>query len=203
MPGFRQSDFNKCTINLFLLKPSMYRQCSPPFLPHLPSLGLSFPPYLQPAALTFSRYAHEVRQRLFASVPSLSTMFARKGGWGHLPILEPKESFISVGAPKTQYKCLPCAALLLYKALMAFKGIDCRAVPKLAASCRICRRELKTGWRWRRHPGNQELQWSGMLKHRTGKKLCAKEMVFKQHWLLIKLLLLFVFSFLQTCFSLV
>lgn len=111
------------------------------------------------------------------------------------PYLNQRESFISVGAPKTQYECLPCAALLLNKALTAFKGIDCRAVPKLAASCRICRRHLKTGWRWRRHPGNHEVQWSGMLKHRTGKKLCAKVTVFKQHWLLIKLLRLFVFSF--------
>lgn len=65
MPGFRQSDLNKCTINLFFLKSSMYRQCSPPFLPHLPCLGPSLLPYLQRAVLTFSRYAHEVTQRLF------------------------------------------------------------------------------------------------------------------------------------------
>jgi len=56
------------------------------------------------------------------------------------PYLNQRESFISAGAPETQYKCLPYAVSLLNKALTAFKGIDCRAVPKLAASWRICSR---------------------------------------------------------------
>lgn len=76
--------------NLFSLKSIVQRQCCPPFLPHLPCLGPTLLPYLQRAVLTFSRYTHEVTQRISGQVHCLSTTLTRTEGWGHLPRSEPK-----------------------------------------------------------------------------------------------------------------
>lgn len=85
MPSLKQLDLNKRTTNLFSLRSIMQRQCCPPFLPHLPCLGLTLLPYLRQAVLTFSRHTHEVTQRLSGQVHCLSTLLTRTEGWGHLP----------------------------------------------------------------------------------------------------------------------